>query len=685
MPMMKGLKRVVLAAARAGGVFALVRDSAWRQKRLLVLCYHGISLRDEHRWSPTLYVPQEQLRRRFSALRDGGYTVLPLAEAARRLEEGTLPPRAVSITFDDGTHDFVTRAVPVIEEFQFPVTLYLTTFYCNYQRPVFDPMCAYLLWRGEGRTIDLEGILPEGGEVRLRREAERRSAFERLFVHTREARLDANAKDALARRIAERVGVDYDEILRERLIHIMSADEVRGLPHHLVDVQLHTHRHRTPRDEALFRREIEDNRREIARLLPGRPLATHFCYPSGFHRPEFLPWLDDLGVVTATTCETGLAERGGNPLTIPRFIDTCHVNDDEFAGWLTGVSAWLPRRSEPMSIAHQVALRDDVRPGPMPIRLPAIGVVMPCYNGAAYLERSIASVRAQTIPVSRIVVVDDASTDDSARIAASLGAEVISLPVNQGPSVARNRGLAALDTELVAFLDTDDFWRPDHLETLVPLMSESVAVAFSDAVRTDGSAAPHRAGLVAGQPLDLLPILLLESPVPQSGALAKRDALRDVGGYDEQYRLAEDFELWLRVATRHRLAYSGRPTCIRRVHDGQASRDRRAMIRGGWAARRKLWRGIANRATPERGIDPEASRAAMTAAWEGSLRAALYLRDRTLARELLGLRAELAIPDASWRRWWWQVEVFWQPRRVVSALWRRIQRRPPRAMADLAS
>ncbi|MBI2797609.1 MAG: glycosyltransferase [Gemmatimonadetes bacterium] len=679
---MKGLKRAALAAARAGGVFALVRDSAWRQQRLLVLCYHGTSLRDEHRWSPTLYVPQEQLRRRFMALRDGGYAVLPLAEAAARLAAGTLPPRAVSITFDDGTHDFAARAVPVIREFQLPVTLYLTTFYCNYQRPVFDPMCAYLLWRGDGRTIDLEGILPEGGEVRLRGDVARRAVSERLFVHTREARLAADAKDALARTIAERVGVDYDEILRERLIHIMDADEVRALPHDLVDVQLHTHRHRTPRDEALFRREIEDNRREIARLLPAAPTATHFCYPSGFHRPEFLPWLRDLGVVTATTCETGLAERGRDPLAMPRFIDTCHLNDDEFAGWLTGVSAWLPRRSEAMSIAHQVALRDDVRPPPMPERLPSIGVVMPCYNGAPYLERAIASVRAQTVPVSRIVVVDDASTDDSVRLATSLGVEVLTVPANRGPSAARNRGIAALDTELVAFLDTDDFWRPDHLETLVPLMPDGVAVAFSDAVRTDGTAAPQRAGLVPGQPLDLLPVLLLESPVPQSGSLVRREVLDDVGGYDEAYRLSEDFELWLRIASRHRLVYSGRPTCIRRVHAGQASRDRRAMIRGGWAARRKLWRAVANSATPARGVDPQASRAAMTAAWEGSMRAAIYLRDRTLARELLGYRAELSISDAAWRRWWWQVEVFWQPRRVISALWRRMQ--PASATDELA-
>ena len=670
---LKRLKRAGLATTRRLGVQALVRESRWRRERLLVLCYHGTSLRDEHEWSPTLYVPQSQLRHRFEMLRDGGYAVLPLAEATSRLAAGTLPPRAVSITFDDGTYDFAARAVPVIREFQLPVTLYLTTFYCGYQRPVFDPICAYLLWRGSGRAINLDGILPEGGDVRLSGDTTRRYVSERLFVHTREARLGPEAKDALARRIAERVGVDYEEILRDRMIHIMNPDEVRALPADLVDVQLHTHRHRTPRDERLFRREIDDNRREISRILPGRAPATHFCYPSGFYQPEFLPWLRAAGVQTATTCETGLATAAHDPLTLPRFIDTCHVNDDEFTGWLTGISEWLPRRSEPMSIAHQVALRDDVGPTPLPSSIPTIGVVLPCYNGAEFLERAISSVRSQTVPVTRLIVVDDGSTDASAEIARRLGAEVIGGGANTGPSAARNRGIAALDTELVAFLDADDYWRPDHLETLVPLLVGGVAVAFSDAVRTDGTSAPQRAGIAAGRALELLPVLLLESPVPQSGAVVRRDVLQEVGGYDESFRLAEDYELWLRVASRHQLSYSGRPTCIRRVHAGQASRDRRAMIRGGWAGRLKLWRSIASRATPVRGIDPAASRLSMLAAWEGSLRAALYLRDRDLARELLSYSEVLSLPAAARRRWWWQVEPLWYPRRFLAGAWRAVQ------------
>lgn len=72
--------------------------------------------------------------------------MLPLSEAVDRLQSRSLPPRAVTITFDDGFQDFYSVAYPIIESFGFPVTLYLSTYYVEYNRPVFDVMCSYLLW-----------------------------------------------------------------------------------------------------------------------------------------------------------------------------------------------------------------------------------------------------------------------------------------------------------------------------------------------------------------------------------------------------------------------------------------------------------------------------------------------------------------------------------------------------------
>jgi hypothetical protein len=72
--------------------------------------------------------------------------------------------------------------------------------------------------------------------------------------------------------------------------------------------------------------------------------ASHFCYPSGVYDFTFLPWLQQAGVVSATTCETGFASRGSNKLLLPRFLDNNSLSSIEFEGWLTGISAALPRR-----------------------------------------------------------------------------------------------------------------------------------------------------------------------------------------------------------------------------------------------------------------------------------------------------------------------------------------------------
>jgi peptidoglycan/xylan/chitin deacetylase (PgdA/CDA1 family) len=150
-------------------------------------------------------------------------------------------------------------------------------------------------------------------------------------------------KDHLLERLGTELGVDYGDLLARRILHVMNHDEVRELAGKGVDFQLHTHRHRTPMDRAAFEREIEDNRRDLRHLL-GHDVS-HFCYPSGFYRPQFLEWLRDAGVESATTCEGGLASKDSPPLLLPRVVDGGQLAPIEFEAWLCGAGAWLPRRS----------------------------------------------------------------------------------------------------------------------------------------------------------------------------------------------------------------------------------------------------------------------------------------------------------------------------------------------------
>jgi peptidoglycan/xylan/chitin deacetylase (PgdA/CDA1 family) len=342
--MLKAIKTTVLTTARRTGVMARLRDSGWRRRRLLILGYHGVSLRDEHEWDGALYMSPEAVRARFVALRDGGYQVLPLAAAIEHLARGTLPPRAVALTFDDGTYDFYARAYPLLQEFGYPATVYLTSYYCDFQRPVFNTTCRYFLWKGRGRTIDATGIVPGARSFDLTTPEGTDRAFQDILGAVVAGGLSATDKDAVLATLAERVGVDYAELLASRMLHLMRPEEVRQLSPELVDVQLHTHRHRVPLERDAFLRELADNRARITDYTHRTRPLRHFCYPSGVTDPRFLPWLRDCDVISATTCFPGMASPHSDPLMLPRLIDTSSLRPVEFEGWLTGVSAFLPRR-----------------------------------------------------------------------------------------------------------------------------------------------------------------------------------------------------------------------------------------------------------------------------------------------------------------------------------------------------
>jgi peptidoglycan/xylan/chitin deacetylase (PgdA/CDA1 family) len=341
--MLKKAKQAALSSLKVSGAFTLAQNSRWRRRRLLILAYHGISVSDEHLWNGSHFISADLFRDRLRLLKKSRCSLLPLGEAIERLYANDLPERAVTITFDDGTSDFYSRAFPVLREFDFPVTLYLTTFYSHYQRPIFDLMSSYLLWKGRKQALNLRKITGRETAIDLLDMAAREAASAEIRRFAQEQKLSAEEKDALAASLAAHLEVDYDALLERRALHILKPDEVAELASQGVDIQLHAHRHRTPLDRELFIREIEDNRKAIFEMTGKR--ATHFCYPSGVCRPDFLPWLHEAGVTSATTCVFDLATPVCNPLRLPRLVDVSTSSAIEFEGWLTGVSAALPQRS----------------------------------------------------------------------------------------------------------------------------------------------------------------------------------------------------------------------------------------------------------------------------------------------------------------------------------------------------
>ena len=342
MSVLKTAKLLTLNVGKSMGVLHALRQSTWRQNQLLILAYHGVSIDDEHLWDSDLFLTSDQFRRRMQALKDYGCTVLPLTDALQKLWNGRLPTCSVVLTFDDGSSDFYSRAFPILQEFGWPSTIYLTSYYANYNRPVFDVMCSYLLWKARGRVADLSGVIDGCNSVDLTPAESRERAATAIREFSRREKFSAAQKDELLNVLAERLGVDYQAILSKRILHLLSVDELATLGAAGVDIQLHTHRHHAPKTRDSFLMELEENKKFIARF--GK-LPNHFAYPHGLYAPCYLPWLDDFNVASATTCEPGLATNQSHPYKLPRLVDTSSLTLIELEGWISGFSKFLPRRA----------------------------------------------------------------------------------------------------------------------------------------------------------------------------------------------------------------------------------------------------------------------------------------------------------------------------------------------------
>jgi hypothetical protein len=195
------------------------------------------------------------------------------------------------------------------------------------------------------------------------------------------------------------------------------------------------------------------------------------------------------------------------------------------------------------------------------------------------VERAIRSVRAQRAPATEVIVVDDASDDDTGERAAAHGAQVITHKRNMGEGASRNTGLRAAGTEWVALLDSDDEWLPTHLETVWADRDGHVLVGSAMLV-TGGEGVDHRVqGWTGTRPRVLngpADVALPENKLPASAVLVRREAVLDAGGFRD-LRRASDLDMWVRVLEGGSGVAIPRVTALYHVHPDQVSTDARQM------------------------------------------------------------------------------------------------------------
>jgi glycosyltransferase involved in cell wall biosynthesis len=303
-----------------------------------------------------------------------------------------------------------------------------------------------------------------------------------------------------------------------------------------------------------------------------------------------------------------------------------------------------------------------------------ISVVVPCYNAAAFVRECLTSALAQTRPADEILFIDDRSTDGSAAIARSFGPRVRVIPMeeNGGCARARNFGVAHATGDLIAFLDADDVWLPNHLATLEDLLQRhpDADVAFSRAQlfgdydnRWWETIAPERT-------IDAFWECVLKVVAQPSSALVRAPVVKETAQFDDRLRHAEDFVFWLAVSQKHWFVCTDTLTTMYRKYPGQTSRDVLKCKRAEFGARKEFWERAQDNGSPEY---LEALRHAMNRAWERHLIES-WNRRRT---DLMDFYLSLADCVPSSRR----LERVWRRRRHLMALLRAWDRLP-RPMRD---
>ncbi len=207
---------------------------------------------------------------------------------------------------------------------------------------------------------------------------------------------------------------------------------------------------------------------------------------------------------------------------------------------------------------------------------PGISVVVTTYQRRAYAQRAVDSVLAQTNEDFEVIVVDDGSTDGTDRAFAEVDSRVRYVwQENRGVSAACNEGIRLARAPIVAFLDSDDRWRPGHLAVVAEMFSrypETILLCTRPRFLFSSRSRRRDARLV-----DALPLLLVENFVgPRSSVAIRKSALVTAEGFDEALSASEGRDLWLRLASQGPFCLVDSRTTIIQVTERSLTTEGRA-------------------------------------------------------------------------------------------------------------
>ncbi len=286
-----------------------------------------------------------------------------------------------------------------------------------------------------------------------------------------------------------------------------------------------------------------------------------------------------------------------------------------------------------------------------------ISVVIAAYNAERTIAETIESILGQTRQADEIIIADDCSTDGTREVVARYSATtLVTQSVNQGPAAARNAAVRASRGEVIAFVDSDDLWYPDHLERTVGLLDRFPQCGFAFSAndrfgRTQDTQIPD---FPADQPVYIHDTLLHGNQIHLLTVALRRAVFDACGGFDDTMRYAEDYDLWLRASLDAPAAYTGKVTASYRMHSGQLNQQLPQIFEGTWRARFKVLDHV-RRTTPDRADGLERELGEM---WANGLYTAWAVRSRDSLDVMLAMSDHFPNQRGAERRWRWRRRIW---------------------------
>jgi len=329
------LKKIFLSICWVLGLFHASRYLM--KDKLQILCYHGFETCDETNFRPQLFIKKTTFNKRLELISKYRFPVLTLDDALCKLRNNKLPRNAIVITIDDGFYNVLSVAEDILSAYNYPATLYLTTYYVQKNLPIFKLVVQYIFWKTKKREVsfgDCAWSKNKNMDMRIDNDKEREYIIWEC-INYGENECSEPERMAICQQLGSLLGVNYQQIRNSRILSLLTIDEAKLLARKGINIQLHTHRHYFPvDDEAKAKKEILDNRKVLDEIV-GYP-TDHFCYPSGIWNNDQWPWLEQMNVHSATTCSPGLNNSEYPALGLKRFLDGEYISEIEFMAELFG-------------------------------------------------------------------------------------------------------------------------------------------------------------------------------------------------------------------------------------------------------------------------------------------------------------------------------------------------------------